>query len=330
MPPELTPTRLAEPAPRATRALAAERLAQVSAAYDRFVAGEPTGLHDLRVALRRLRSWLRAYRPEVDDTLRKKTRRRLNKLAKATNGARDAEVALEWIAAQSDITARDKPGARYIAERLEQEREAALQATHATLDSDLPKLVTSLAEELETYWLRRSVAEPDPVIRMSSVTRDVLVEHGERLVRALGRIESPADFEGIHRARIAAKRLRYLLETLNGDPAAVALVKRLSGLQDALGHSHDAHRITSRLVRELGECAARDARLSALRALEIGEDADGNVPFSKVRPGLTALAKRAHQSDRKAYDHIRRSWRKRDAQKALSAVEALAESLVSG
>ncbi len=97
MPPELTPILLAEPAPQATRALASERLMEVTAAYDRFLAGEETGLHDLRVSLRRLRSWLRAYRPEVNDTLRSKTRRRLNRLAQATNAAREAEVALAWI-----------------------------------------------------------------------------------------------------------------------------------------------------------------------------------------------------------------------------------------
>src|SRR5262245_55725755 len=177
MPPELTPILLAESAPQATRVLASERLAQVSASYERFVAGEETGLHDLRVSLRRLRSWLRAYRPEVDDTLRNKTRRRLNRLAKATNAARDAEVALGWIVEQRDFSSRERVGVKYIVERLERERDESISTVRATLDSDLPRLVKALTQQLETFWLRRSVTEPSPVTGMAAATREVLLEH---------------------------------------------------------------------------------------------------------------------------------------------------------
>src|SRR5262245_39952375 len=93
----LTPELLAMPAPHAVRAVALARLDELRSSYDRFVDGDEEGLHDLRVALRRLRSWLRAFRPEVNDTLRKKTRRGLRDLADATNAARDAEVGLKWI-----------------------------------------------------------------------------------------------------------------------------------------------------------------------------------------------------------------------------------------
>src|SRR3954466_166851 len=92
----LTTELLSMPAPHAVRAVALARLDEVRSAYDRFIEGDEDGLHDLRVALRRLRSWLRAFRPEVSDTLRPKTRRRLASLAAATNGARDAEVGLAW------------------------------------------------------------------------------------------------------------------------------------------------------------------------------------------------------------------------------------------
>jgi CHAD domain-containing protein len=329
MPPELTPTLLAEPAQQATRILASQRLAEVRASYDRFLAGEESGLHELRVALRRLRSWLRAYRPEVDDTLRKKTRRQLDKVAKATNAARDAEVALQWIAAQTDLSARDRAGVRYVVERLERERNEAERDMRATLENKLSKLIKSLSEQLESYWLRRSVSEPAAESRMAAVTRDVVVDHAERLARALGRIESPADFAGVHRARIATKRLRYLLETLNGDQGAAALVKKLAGLQDLLGAAHDSHRIANRLVRELGESAARNARRAALRATKIDDDETGVPSFAKTRPGLTTLAKRAHQNDREAYDAFRRTWRKRQVERTLVAVEMVAESLAT-
>ena len=329
MPPELTPALLASPAAEGVRVIATKLLGDVGAGYDAFVAEETTGLHDLRVAMRRLRSWLRAHRELVNDTLRKRTRRRLRDLADATNNARDAEVAVEWIAEQSqDLLAREKPGTRYIAQKLEQEREVAFRETRAALDGALPKLLASISAELETYWVRQPINNPAPPVLMSSVTRDVLVAHGEQLVRTLGRIESHSDFRGIHRARIAAKRLRYLLQETSDDETARVLIAKLTALQDALGHSHDMYGISNRLVREIGECAARDATLRVLHEMGMGDDVAAAVPaFTRIRPGLAMLARRAHESDQKAYDLVRNAWRKRAARKVSNEIKAYAQSI---
>lgn len=329
MPAELTRTLLAASASRAVRVVASKQLADVASGADAFAAGQPTGLHDLRVALRRLRTWLQAYRTQVNDTLRKRTRKRLRKLAEATNDARDAEVALEWISAQTELSARERPGAQHMVEALQRTHERALQATRIVVNNTLSKLTTSLAEELKTYWLRRSTLEPDAEVLMSTVTRDVLIDHGEHLVRLLDRIESPDDFKGIHRARIASKRLRYLLQALNDNSSVNALVVKLTELQDALGNSHDMHGIANRLVQEIGTCAAHDAKLNTLQAMDIGEHNATSLVFNKTRPGLTALARRAHESDRNNYDQVRRNWRKQEIRKMLRDVKAYAELIGS-
>ncbi|HZK77339.1 MAG TPA: CHAD domain-containing protein, partial [Gemmatimonadaceae bacterium] len=49
-------------------------------------------LHDFRVALRRLRSWLRAFDSSLGDTVRRKHERRLRSIVRSTNAARDATV----------------------------------------------------------------------------------------------------------------------------------------------------------------------------------------------------------------------------------------------
>jgi CHAD domain-containing protein len=332
--PELTAQLLGTPAPRAVRLIASARLTELSAAYERFASsadGVGDGLHDLRVALRRLRSWLRAFRREVDDTVRRKTRRRLSALAEATNGARDAEVALEWITMQTDLSARERAGSGYVASRLRHECDAGFRAAREALENDLPKLVDSLSEQLASYWQRQSVAEPSAPKSTAAVTGEALIDHGKRLARAIDRAASPGEFDAAHRARIAAKRLRYLLETLNGKPATAALVKRLTDLQDVLGIVHDSHRIANRLVREIGECAARDARRVAMHALARTDDDDDEdeeqPPFSRIRPGLTALAHRAQRSEQEAYARFRRRWRKRQVESTLAALEQVAETL---
>src|SRR6476646_3575706 len=105
---------LAQPAKRAARVISRSRLDVVRAAYERFDTADADALHDLRVGLRRLRSWLRAFRPEIDDTVRGKTRRRLRDLTQITNAARDAEVWREWIDTQTGLSARARVGLRYV------------------------------------------------------------------------------------------------------------------------------------------------------------------------------------------------------------------------
>jgi CHAD domain-containing protein len=70
---QLTPDVLVQSSRRASRIIATARLAAVRGAYERFEADEPDALHQLRVSLRRLRSWLRAYRPELEDTMHRRT-----------------------------------------------------------------------------------------------------------------------------------------------------------------------------------------------------------------------------------------------------------------
>src|SRR4051812_47877651 len=117
----LTPPLLARPAAHAARVIASEQLTHVGVQLDAFLADESLGFHDLRVALRRLRTWVRAFQPELEDTLRKKARRALRKLAHATNAPRDAESTLEWIASQTELAPRERAGVRYFTDRLARE-----------------------------------------------------------------------------------------------------------------------------------------------------------------------------------------------------------------
>ena len=68
--------------------------------------------HDLRVALRRLRSALKILRPWLEDSVRPRHEKRLRRIARSTNEARDAEVQLAWLAGKRDAFAapRQRPG----------------------------------------------------------------------------------------------------------------------------------------------------------------------------------------------------------------------------
>lgn len=318
---------LAEPAQSAIRRIASAQLEHVQACHRRFEDGDEAGLHDVRVAMRQLRSWLRAFRPEVEDTVRGKTRRRLKALAAATNDARDAEVMLAWLAAQTDLPARARAGHRLIVDSVEAERSAAMRNARHTLERDLPPLARELAAQLEFYWERRVVGEAAASPRMATVVAAALQHQASRVATALGRVGASAHDAHGHRARISAKRLRYLLEPLHDVPDAADALSRLRQFQRRLGDVRDVHRCSLRLVREIGERAAADARTGALADMHIGEARKHRRSFAGARTGLVELGRRASAAERAAHDELREHSGKREIAALVDAVQAIADRL---
>jgi len=102
---------LAAPAPGAAHRIALSLLDAATAARERLPdTGDAEALHDFRVAMRRLRSTLRAYQPQLEAVVPAKLRRRLRDLARATGEARDVEVQISWLERQrTSSRRRDAP-----------------------------------------------------------------------------------------------------------------------------------------------------------------------------------------------------------------------------
>src|SRR3954453_14260258 len=84
------------------RLLALSFLDQAAEARPRLAdPGDAEALHDFRVGLRRLRGGLRAYAPQLADTIPGKLARRLKRLAGSTGPGGDTEVQIEWLRARS-------------------------------------------------------------------------------------------------------------------------------------------------------------------------------------------------------------------------------------
>lgn len=191
-------------------------------------ATDPEALHDFRVALRRLRSVLRAYRPWLD-AVPKKLRRRLREIARATSAGRDAEVCLAWLEQQGDVgVAGDR-----LRVRLERLRDDAYAHVRADVLAAFADVEPCLRRRLKA--IRRG--KPAAKTSYAAAAAERLQEQVARVAADLARIESAADTATIHDARIQAKRLRYLLEPLADArlPAARAAVKDLKAFQDETG-----------------------------------------------------------------------------------------------
>src|ERR1700728_1590690 len=109
------------------RRLALSYLDQAVAALPRLSdSADREALHDLRVALRRLRSCLRAYAAHLGDSVPRKLTRRLRRIAGATGPGRDAEVQIAWLRKQMRGLARhQRSGGSWLVKALGAPKERA-------------------------------------------------------------------------------------------------------------------------------------------------------------------------------------------------------------
>jgi CHAD domain-containing protein len=273
------------------------------------VPGDPEALHDFRVAVRRLRSTLRAWRDVLGPALREKDLRRLRRVARATGEARDAEVLLAWVAtAAADLPSAHRPAAEWLARRLEA-RSAPGRLADAV--SRLDRAADVLARRLRRE-ARDSSGGPFG-LAIAGRIRD----HAAAVAGWLARVETLADSPVAHRARVAGKRLRYLVEPLRDTPGAESreAVKSLKRLQDLLGELNDA-----RVAEEAVRAARHDAEAERLRHPERAEGPG-------LRPGLIALELLASRRARELFHRLRAEVLPSRGQDALGPALAVAAAL---
>ena len=229
-------------------------------------------LHDFRVALRRLRTALRAFRPWLSGTVRRRHGKRLKRLGRDTNAARDAEVQLAWLSTERETLAsgRRQAGFSLMTSRLE-ERRRQVNSGHARLVARYRKASERLRKRLCTYLVRLDGIAPVP---FSAVMGGLLSDQVEIVRTRLAAVRGASDEQRIHRARIEAKRLRYLLETLrqSGQVDPRRALKRLKRLQESPGGAARQPRAGDRARGRAGRSlrraseAARPGRVGRTRA----------------------------------------------------------------
>jgi len=299
------------------------------------VSREPGGeaLHDFRVAIRRLRSTLRAYRGQLDDPIPRKLRRRLRDLQQATSVGRDAEVALEWLATQREnLTPRQRYGFDWLSARLEARRHEAYRAAAVRITHDFERVAHALDQRLTRYRRNVRVGMSEMPTLLASVAASLVRRHSDALADRLGQVSGPDDHQTAHSARIAAKRLRYLVEPLREELAdAGGIVTQLKHLQDLLGSMHDAQVFEQDLGSALQAAAAERAGRIYREATagEADPAALRRAARKDERPGLLALMRLAAQRRAEDFAALQAQWLGDGANPFFAAVEALAATIAT-
>jgi CHAD domain-containing protein len=281
--PRLTRSLLAAPASHTARRLALGLLQATVREHARLTA-EDRSIHDFRVAVRRLRSCLRAYRPWLRDTVRGRFYEALKAVATTTNRVREIEVALEWLKAQDELSSEGSAASERLASSWERQHQQASRQVGKRLTSKFTTLTTRLKRRLGWYHVRVAADAPPDQPTARAVVVETIRTHATALSQAGAEVRSAADIAAAHRLRIAGKRLRYLLEPLTRYQGVRPLIAQLTALQDLLGDFHDSHQLLLRIERAH---AAGDA----------GAD-----------PGLDELARRARDRAYGCFDRLEREW----------------------
>ncbi len=316
------------------RAVALALLDEAEQALSRIErTADEEALHDFRVALRRLRSTLRAFRPQLRGRLRRKHERRLRAFATITNIARDAEVQLAWLAAErQSLPPRALPGVDWLAGRLEAHRREGYEAASGRLAVRFRRLAQRLARRFQAP--RTSRRDPQRDSSLGAALAQLVRSQAAALDELLDGVTSPLDVEQGHRARIAAKRLRYLLEPLRGvqDADAAPAVNTLKGLQELLGQLHDAHVACGLLAASLIDAAAERAR-RAHAAIEQGGSGGAALRAAMrddVTRGLLVLDRRAVERATSVHQRLVREWLPRERAALAQAIARVVQGLEAG
>jgi triphosphatase len=255
----------------AFRTIAVACLHQLVANQAVMLKSDPEGLHQMRVALRRLRGAISLFSGMLSDPQTNALKAEIKWIASELGPARELEVFLKRVVKPVSNHRPGGPGMVVITRELRQRREAAYTRARAAVESPrFRSLVIDTAEWIETGDWNRN---PDDLARalrerpIAAAAADQLQRRWKAILKR-GKCLGELDSQRRHKLRIQAKKLRYAAEFFAGAfPRKKStrrlehFVARLAELQDALGDLNDiaVHEELSEQLVE-GDDAGREPR----------------------------------------------------------------------
>ncbi len=241
-PPEVAPSPIGPDALASDviRSVIAESVAAVLANDPIVRTGrDPEGVHQARVATRKLRSHLRTFGPLLVVEWTEPLRSELGWLALALGAVRDREVLLERLTDKArSLPANDSRPATALLSKLAAEIQVLRKKLMAEIDSqryvDLLERLVAAAQAPSTL--------PEAEQPASTVLPMLATGPWKRLRSAVKQLpDQPTDPE-LHRIRILAKRSRYAAEAVApvAGPGATNFARAAAKLQTVLGEHQDS------------------------------------------------------------------------------------------
>lgn len=221
--------------PPVTTALLARRSRALKRHLAEAAAGNGVGVHQARVASRRLRETVPVLATGLKDSKADKARQKIRRITRALGTIRELDVTMALL---DELVKRDglprlalEDVRGYVMKEQERRREVMLKRLGKVKVDKLDRRLMSLAQSLEqagTDEWREALSKR--LLKRSKALRAAATDAGQLY-----------EAERLHQVRIAAKKLRYAAEVAaeTGVKAANHVVRTIKRVQDTLGRLHD-------------------------------------------------------------------------------------------
>ena len=288
----------------------AEQLAVLHEQTSPALAGDsPEGVHQMRIATRRVRAALQAFEPILPAENARSLRSGFKSLTQALGRVRDLDVYRQRLG--DEVASFDAPTAAALAPYLADLQHEYLDAREALARLLQGPRYRTLVDELAAFLegspsaaaLRRWCS-----FRICDGAADYVLIALRRVRKRGRRLGREAPPEALHELRIRAKRLRYLMEifsTVYGK-ALARQIKPIRRLQDTLGLHQDA-------------CVAADRLWAYTDRLPPAGDAEQLHALRKLVERQQEIATMARQQFRTDWRRFERRLQSRELRKLLRA-----------
>jgi len=213
---------------------------------------DPEFIHQLRVALRRLRSALRLFGPALPTDFVTRWSDGLKDAADGLGAARDLDVMLaEVLSPVAESGLADDATQRLIAMAVDRRDREKAAAREQLLAASHGRQMLALAADL--YAL-----QSDALVKSANLTTFARLQLSQLRKRARRRFSAAADLhpDKLHELRVSLKRLRYGIEfllPLLPEKATVRFANDIADIQETLGYLNDEAVARSRLKNWAGK-----------------------------------------------------------------------------
>ncbi len=266
----------------AFQAIARACLYQLVANLPALQRDSADGLHQSRVALRRLRAAISLFSDMLPDWQTSDLKAKIKWLTRELAPARELDVFIRRVVKPVATGKPDAPGMTNLTRGLRRRRAHAFARAHAAVESqEFRTLVLEIAEWIEQGEWTRNADDNLPALRdrpIASAALDKLRRRRKKIIKK-GRQLDVLGKQDRHELRIRIKKLRYAAEFFAGAfPGKKAgrrreqFVDRLEKLQDALGELNDiaVHEELTAQVADIDEANSKRHKARSKKAFAAG------------------------------------------------------------
>ena len=193
------------------RVLARRYLTDLTASHEATCRGDPTALHQMRIALTRLRTAILFFAPMIDDPMRMRIKAELKWLNSRLGSVRDLDVAMARLRAASKARPQAVSSYRTWNEKRDEGHRQLARALRSTRYRRLIETMSGWVESGPWSIKRGKQAAQERASPIVIYSTGRLKEWQEKLLKKCRKL-AKMDIKKRHRLRLLNKKLSYSIE----------------------------------------------------------------------------------------------------------------------